>query len=67
MTKTMAVQFTVPWIAHFAFSKIFVVQAWLGDRISWTQNRLNQSREPLSWDIAAGYGEILMAMTVTLL
>jgi hypothetical protein len=67
MTKTMAVQFTVPWIAHFAFSQIFKFQAWLGNRMAVTQNRLNQSREPLSWDIAAGYGEVLMAMTVTLL
>jgi hypothetical protein len=67
MTKTMTVQFTVPWVLHVVFYYVFKFKAWLGDKQAVTQNKLNQSREPNSWDIAAGYGEVLMAMTVTLL
>lgn len=67
MTKTMTVQFFVPWALHVAFFLVFKVKAWWGDRSAVTQNKLNQSREPNNWDLAAGYGEVLMAMSVTLL
>jgi hypothetical protein len=67
MTKTMTVQFFVPWAAHVAFYLIFKLKAWWGDRKAVTQNKLNQSRVPNNWDLAAGYGEVLMAMSVTLL
>ena len=66
MIKTMCVQFAVPWAAHVVFSYIFRLKACLG-KSSLTQNFMNQSRESNNWDIAAGYGEVLMAMSVTLI
>ena len=65
---TMALQFVTPALLHLV---IHLAQHWLIRPIkAWrsrTQFQLNRSQEPLDYDLAASYGEVLLAMAVPLL
>jgi len=68
MLVTMVIQFITPPAFHFImhFGVGFLVRV-LKINSSHTQNQLNAAIAPKDRDFAAGYGEILLAMSVTLL
>ena len=68
MVPTMIIQYAVPCIFHLIN---YIWRHWIWSPImQWratTQNQLNQAVEPDEYGLAAAYGEILLAMSVTLI
>jgi hypothetical protein len=68
MVLTMFVQFLTPLAFHFIFHfGVGNVLRCVSRRNASTQNQLNAVEAPKARDFAAGYGEILLAMSVTLI
>jgi hypothetical protein len=68
MCLTMLIQFVTPPAFHFIFHYgVGTVLRCVGRRSAKTQNQLNAAEAPKPRDYAAGYGEILLAMSVTLI
>lgn len=67
MLVTMMIQFSMPVFMHICMACIYWVIRLVKSGSTVTQNQLNALYIPKPRDFAAGYGEILLAMSVTLI
>lgn len=64
---TMAIQLLTPPAIQFVMVFVDKLKIWILSRSAKTQNQLNAAHQPREFLIAAGYGEILLVMAVTLI
>ena len=67
LVKTMMIQFATPSAMHLIMHAVGICKRSRALSKAKTQNLLNAALAPTNFEIAAAYGEILLAMTVTLL
>lgn len=67
LVMTMVVQFATPPSVHVVMGLVFEIKARIQSRSAKTQNQLNIAQAPHGFEIAAGYGEVLLATSVTLI
>ena len=67
LVMTMVIQFATPPSVHIISMQVKRLIAWVKSRKARTQNQLNQAQAPHGFEIAAGYGEILLAASVTMI
>ena len=67
LVMTMVIQFATPPFVHVISNQVFAVLARFKSGRARTQNQLNQANAPRGFEIAAGYGEILLAASVTMI
>eukprot|EP01046_Picozoa_sp_COSAG06_P010237 COSAG06_NODE_555_length_14353_cov_3.329311_5_plen_1164_part_00 len=67
LVMTMVIQFSTPPSVHIVMMLVNKLLRSIKGRSAKTQNQLNQSQAPDGFEIAAGYGEVLLATSVTLI
>ena len=67
LIQTMAIQFATPPGVQIFTILLKTVTARKGAQKATTQNQLNESQAPHNFEIAAGYGEVLLAASVTMI
>ena len=67
LVMTMVVQFATPPSVHVVMGLVYEIKARIQSRSAKTQNQLNIAQAPHGFEIAAGYGEVLLATSVTLI
>ncbi len=67
LIMTMVIQFATPPSVHIVMGAVFNIKARVQSRSAKTQNQLNIANAPHGFEIAAGYGEVLLATSVTLI
>lgn len=63
----MIIQFATPPATQFVMIAVDKLMIWFFAPRAKTQNQLNAVLKPRNFEIAAGYGEILLATSVTLI